>query len=585
MIGTVLRIRYQLNQEISDSGLFTTYRAKDNVSAREISIRLIDPPMNQEAGFISKLREVVAISSAVQHPSVERLLEVDDHEGVPFVIGEFSEGQTLEERIRKLAPFSSAVAVSTGLGVCDALDAIHTAGLVHGDVSPENIVINAEGEVRLQLCGIWESYSASQRAGAIALPAMAPYLAPEITDGGMPSAQSDIYALGVVLYRLLSGRFPFSGDTPGSIAVKHATAPVPSVRTINAGVPLALDSIVRKAMAKSPADRYDSARQIMSDLRMVQDALRFGRSLNWSVNEPKVSEPQPIAPKMNAIQDEVKKKSYDSRRSRADERDLSDELPKWLTFLGYLGIIAMIAAIGGWVYFNLSKPKEVPVPDIVRLTVNEANKRLQLAKLKMKVTRHEASEEFPEGTIIDTNPSVGDRARENGTVTVTVSSGNQFVVVPDLKGRTVDEAKDVLSAMNLTLDERIVEVRDRNAPRGTIVSQLPEARRKVQRGSRIRVHISGGSRGGTDVAFGSEYTYTVKIKLPSGDTNMVVRVDMTDDRETKTVYEEPHSPGDEFEVTAEGYGDEVTFRIFFDNELVKQVTKSAADAEPRNSNE
>lgn len=577
MIGTIFRIRYELVEQIDDGPLFTAYKARDRVAGREVCVRVLKQPFADEPAFVDKLREVVKRSSLIQHPGLERMMDLDDHEGTPFLVSELPAGLPLEERIRKLAPFSPAVAVGLAMTTGQALDAVHSAGMVHGDLSGRNITLTPDGKTKLALTGLWEAYSASRTAGAVVLPGMAPYLAPEITGGEMPTPASDVYALGVILFELLAGRRPYSGDTSVSVALKHATAPVPSVRAFNPGVPAVLDEIVRKALAKNPADRYPNAKALMADLRAVQDALRFGKSLAWPIKDTG-EEPAPVAPTVIQTADpEVK--PAPPRKSQARDREVNDSVPKWLLALVYIAVCALVILVSGWIYWNFTKPKLVRVPNIVGLSLTDAQKQLESAGLKLKVGRRLSSEKQPADEVLATQPPAGAEKRVGGDVLVDVSTGSRFVDVPDLRGRTLDEAKAVLANVNLQMDENVRKARNRNIPEGRIISQVPDPRSKVERSTRIRVTVSGREEDRAEKPPAAEdlgtYTFHLRFTVPEADAPIRIKIIMTDGKGSKTIFDEDRSAGEEVDLEQEGAGPEATFRIFFDGELVNQVTKRA----------
>lgn len=579
MIGAVLRIRYELVQELGEDGLFTVYRARDRVAGKDVCVRVLQSPFAEEPAFVARLREIVDRVRGIQHPGIERPLDVDDDDGRPFVVSEFAPGQNLAARIRRLAPFSAPVAVQTMIAVCEAVEAIHAEGLVHGDLAARNVTVGADGSAKVANVALWQTYSASRFAGAAALPGMAPYLAPEISSGAMPSPSSDIYALGVLLFELLTGRTPYPGDTPVSIAVKHATAPPPTVRMFNPSVSTVLDEVVKKALAKTESDRYPSVRALLNDLRAVNDALRFGKNLSWPIGAAAASpRATAVAPRMGAVRPASKVQEPEEE----PEARYSGDVPKWLRGLVYLAVIGLVGMLGGYVYLNLSMPKTVKVPDVVGLTANEASIRLQQTGLTLRISRREQSETSPEGTILDLSPRPGQDAKEGSTVLAILSSGSRFVEVPDLRGRTVDDAKSLLASLGLELDEPVVEVRHREVEAGKVVAQVPEPRRKVERFTRVRAEVStgrSGPRSGSDPD-GPRSLYKIRIGVPDEvDESILVRVDITDAVETRTIYEQRHTAGESIEVQAEGIGKEATFRVFFDGEVVKQVTQPAAVAE------
>lgn len=583
MIGTILRVRYELLQQLDEDPVFITYRARDRVAGRDVCVRTLQQPFCQEPEFIEKLRGVCLKLSAVQDEHVERIRELDDDETMVFVVSDLGPEQSLAERLRKLLSFSAPIAVTTAIGVLKGLEKLHAAGIVHGDVSARNVMLSPTGQIQVRNGGIWESYSASRTAGAVMLPYLAPYMAPEIAAGGMPTPTSDVYAVGVLLYLMLTGREPFAGDTPVAVAVKHATAPPPNLRALSPASPEILAQIVMKALAKRPEDRYQTASEMLGDLRMLQDAMRFGRQLSWPIQRRPVAETaaQPITPPLSAIRPERPAGAPKSPPPpRSDDFDDDGDLPKWLSWLAYAGAGVLLVLIGSWVFFNLNKPKLLEVPRIIGLSANEASATLSDMGLRMRISRREPSDKYPEETVIDVNPSPGSSVREHGTVSVVLSSGSRFVEVPDLRGRDLEDARSLLSLKGLVLDDEVRYARDRNMEPGRIIAQIPEARRKVERQTAIRVVVSGANPSadsGTNLD-NVRNTYRLTVTMPKGEVSVLVRVDMTDVRGTATVYEARHAPGDVFEVEAEGYGDSATFRIFFDGEIVKQVTKDASEA-------
>jgi serine/threonine-protein kinase len=581
VIGVVLRIRYELLQELGADPIFVTYRARDRVAGRDVRIRVLQQPFASEPAFVEALRTMLARYGEVQHEGLERLLALDDHEGAPFLVGELPSGVPAADRIKRLAPFSAQVSLAVTVKLCEALAALHARCLTHGDVCARNLVVSQDGRPTLALAGLWETYAHSRTAGSVVLPQMAGHLAPEVSEGAMPSPSSDAYAVGVFLFEMLAGRAPYGGDTPISIALKHAQAPVPSIKAFNPAVPAALEELVRKALAKSSADRYQGAQDMLADLRMISDALRFGKPIAWQVRrEPEagaalsaapVTDPaeNPVAPRMGAIRAEPKR-----ARRQHDEED--EGVPRWLVGLVYAGALTVLLLIGGFVYWNLTKPKTLTVPNVVGMSVNEASTVLRDQGLIMDIARRVASDQFGEGTVMESSPRARQEAKQGSRVTVVVSLGRRFLETPDVRGMSATEARALLRAAGLDLDEPVAEAPSRDVPRGQIMSQTPAARTRVARGTRVSAVVSSGrERGERRPAVVTTSTYEVSIRMPRGEVAVLVRVDMTDARGTRTVHEGTHLPGESFKVTAEGEGDRATFSIFFDGDLVKQVEQQA----------
>lgn len=578
MIGTVLRVRYELTQPLDEGPVFATYVAHDRQTGRDVAVRVLAEPFASEREFHAALKEAIARTRVADHPAIERLHELDVHDGVAYIVSDLTTGTRLDDRIRKLAPFSVPLATATAVEVCDGLAAIHRAGLVHGDVGSHTVVVRPDNSIRLQLADLWEAYGASRTAGSAVLPSMAPYLAPEVCAGAMPTPSSDVYAVGVLLYEMLTGKHPFVGETPVATAMKHASAPVPNVASLNRSVPPTLTEIVRRCLAKTPAERFGDAVELLSELRVFQDALRFGRAVAASPADAPSSAPTSVttvksraqsepsgagvAPRMSAIEGEA------GRRKGIDVSDTG--IPAFLKG----AIWFFCALIGGmvlaFVIFNVNKPEQVRVPDLRGLSVSEASDQLKDLRLTLRVGVRETSEEVPRDHIIELNPGPNQPVFEGATVTAKVSSGSRFVTVPDLRGYTVDDARSLLKTVDLELDERLIKRRNDRYEPGTIFDQSPEPKRRLERLSRVTVTVSSPDEI-SRVDTTTSYMHKVKFDLDGLDKSVVVRVEMTDARPTRIVYEQPHEPGDTVEFEAEGIGEDATLSVFYDNVLVKTV--------------
>lgn len=577
MIGTVLRIRYELTGLVNEGPIFATYFARDRVQGREVSVRLLRPPLDREPAFADALARAVEKSSGVRAPGIEPIFEVDEDEGRIFLVGDATRGVTLAERIRKLAPFSVPVSIGTIISLCEALEALHQAGLIHGDVSANNVIALPDGQVRLQYAGIWEAYSASATAGALVLPGMAAYLAPEVSSGAMPTAASDVYSAGVLLFELITGRLPFNADSPVAMAIKHATSATPSVRMHNSSVPSVLDEIVRKAMAKDPSARYKTAGGLLSDLRLLQDALRFGRSLTWPLQTDRapIKEQQPaqtmVAPRMSAVRE-----TAPERTKRSRDRD--GDVPVWMT--------ALIAALGGavlimtamWLLFNMNRPKTVQVPNLKGLSETEARQTLKDLKLVMRIGARVSSETIPVDSVIDSEPAASDDVLQGARVTVKLSKGSINVTVPSVLGVTVPTAQSMLEAVGLRLDDNIAKQRS-DKPEGTIIAQNPPDQKKFAQGTKIKVTVSAGNNGdvgANDPNSQIRRRYTVNVVVKDITEPVQVRIDVTDATGTNTVYaDQTHNPGDSFPFSFFAYGKEITIRILYNGTVVREITQRA----------
>ena len=626
MIGTMLRIRYELLQQLDDSPIFQTYRAKDRVVGREVIVRILQQPFSSEQSFLAAVRKVVERSASIPHPNIERMLEMDEHEGLPFIVCENSIGQPLSERIPQIAPFSVPVALQMIAEVCQGLVGLHEAGVTHGDISSRNVVASPENRIRVAMGGLWESLSSSRTAGVVMLSQMAPYLAPDITNGEMPSPATDVYAVGVVLYELLTGRLPFSADTAGAMAVKHATAPVPSVTMVNPKVPIPVEMLVKKCLAKNPADRYADARTVQSDIRQMLDAIRFGRPLVWPVPSltgaaptppaaptavvtpieppqrvvpsvvpdefkqapvepemekwpskattapgaapaPKPEEKEMVAPRMGAV-----RKDLPSKGNKRTEPSYSDAVPKWLQWFGYTALICFIVLVASFVSWNATKPKLLKVPKVTFQNAAVVQQRLKAMGLRMTVLRREANEKWPENTILQANPGDGKEIKANGAVSVIISSGSARVKMPRVTGRSLEDAQRALKEYGLSIVEPTRTAFSEKYPAGTVTRQDPDAGILLERGGKVRVTVSKGPEPNQEAdpdnpvepGVAGSTTRSVTISIRQETPKVHVRMEIEDSMGTRTVYEDDHVGGDRIEqqITFSGPG---KLKIYYDD--------------------
>ncbi|MEQ1821449.1 MAG: PASTA domain-containing protein [Fimbriimonadaceae bacterium] len=586
MVGSLISERYEITAPISETAMFDAYAADDRLQGREVCIRFLRPPFDREPEYIARLGEVIRAISTIQHPQLERLVEVDSDGEKAFVISEYSPGSNLVDRLRKLGSLSVPVSVATAILVCEGVQALHAAGVAHGDIGSHNIVVSPDGAAKVQLFGVWQSYSASATAGQVVLKQMAPYLAPEIGRGAFPSPASDVYAIGILLYELLAGRHPFHAEGPVALAMKHSSEAAPNVRMMNPSVPMVLAEIIKKAMSKEPVLRYKNAGDFASDLRILQDALKFGRTLTWPIRDEAVEvvEKQPVAPKMPAVKElQKKEKKPKEKKEKGPKGSMFEEepdVPVWLkTIIAFCaGLFAVMVLL--WVVYNMNRPKTLKVPDLRNLTYSEAATRLTNMGLKARVGSKRSDEAVPSESVISTDPPKDDPVFEGRTISLTVSSGSRMVVIPDVSRQEVDKARALLSSMNFSVTNDVIEERSTKIEAGKVIGTAPDIGKKVERGSEIRLRISSGSVDPkTDPSANKRYAYEIKITLLNLESPVELKVEMVDTRGTRVIHKEDHDPNEEVLLSADGYGKEVTFKVYYDGDLVKTFKKTAGEDE------
>ena len=296
LINRIFAGRYEALETLGQGPLVAAYRARDRAQNRIVTLKTLLPVYADRADIRDLLRIGLGQTLSLTHPNITRTFDVgqDNESGVLFLAEEFVRGIDLKERIRRAAPFQLTAATETALVLAEALEFAHARGIAHGDVRPQNVRVSPEGQIKLTNFGFAVAQKRAIAEDASQQRRVAEYLAPEAVTADTLTPSADLYALGVILFEMLTGETPYAGDTTALIALKQAEQPIPSPKSINAAVPTALDGITRKALGKTPETRYVSSGEMLRDLRTVRDALRFGKSLSWSPLEgAETSPPRP----------------------------------------------------------------------------------------------------------------------------------------------------------------------------------------------------------------------------------------------------------------------------------------------------
>lgn len=577
MIGQTLAIKYEVGAQIADSPVFTMFSARDRLSGRSVGIRQVKLPFNNEPEFIFSLVNLLP-QLQVNHPNVEALYEVLEDAGQHYIISELPKGSLLTERIKRFAPFTVPVTLATIVGVVEALDALHSAGIAHGDVGPHNIIATHDGGAKLELAGVWKAYSSSRSAGVAVLAQMAPYLAPEVCTGQTPSVTSDLYSVGVILFELLTGRAPHIGENPSATTIRHLTSPVPSLRGINASVPVAVEQVVQKLLLKDPLQRYQSAKELLYELRAISDQMRFGRA---PIAKPAEKGAEVVVEPIKPIRvstkrtPKVEKPDREERIAEKKRKRQERDVPSWLLATTGLLVLTVIGSFVCILIYLAQKPREVKVPNLKGVYTKGAIEQVKGLKLTIRVAGKESNERIEIGKILRTNPDSGESIREGGTINVYESAGTKLVKVPDLQGMTADEARAALESENLSLDGKPSRLTDYEHAPGTIIKQIPVSNELVSRTSKIQIWIAAPSDApqgslpgeGEADAENPAHSFSLDYRVKKVKSRVTVKIDIEDDDGQRMIKEDEYDPGDLISIKQVGRGKVAKFLIYIDGEL------------------
>jgi beta-lactam-binding protein with PASTA domain len=456
--------RYQITGLIASGGMGEVFQAHDRVLDRTVALKVLRAGLGSDQDFVAKFRKEATIAGRLSHPNIVQVYDFGQaDDGSAYMAMELVEGQNLREVLNTNGRLRPAVAARVAGQVCAALETARKAGLVHRDIKPENILLTADGQVKVADFGLSRTMAESHATQAGTLFGTAHYLAPEQVEGKTSDHRADLYALGVVLYEMLTGATPFSGDTPLVVAYRHVRETVPRPGEKIAGVPPALDEIVARATARDPAKRYGSAAEMGEALRNAMPRTDTGEV--GTLVHPTVAIPLGTQETVN----------------------LGRRFGPRLTRRGVIVIVTLIALIGVSIPILLNSFKRVDVPAVAGKSKAAAQALLKEAGFEVS-TDVENSATVPEGFAIRTAPA--GTARKGSTITLIVSSGPVTFRMPKVEGLTFDIAERQLLDLRLK-----VQRKDDFHPiiaKGLVISQSKEVDDIVAQGTTIVLTVSKG---------------------------------------------------------------------------------------------
>ncbi len=577
MIGRALDGRFELLQHSIPHELFEVFRGVEGSTGRAVRVRLLKSAFAEDEDLVEEILAVGRRLEGIRHPALETTVAAGFDNGLPYIASEWSDGMPFADRLKRLNSLSVSVGLSAAIAVAEALQACHQAGIIHGDVSDRTVLARPGEGIKLMEAGYWRAYGMSAAAARQMVPLMAPYLAPEITSGDMPSPASDLYALGVLVYQILSGRHPYAGDSPNVIALKHHSAPYPSLREANRAVPEALDAAVERCLAKRPEQRWGSAAELAAQLRTHQDALRFGRPMTPAATStaPAPAPREAAAPRRKLVPVSDSGSPPEPQADEPPSRRNKGNAPRALIFLVYGAGLLAVAVLGVWVSMLLQPPREIEAPDVVGQSIIKASKDLEEKNIAWKTVEERVSDS-PADVILEQTPQAGSRMRGGEKLELVVSAGSEEVAVPDVVGDLLTNVQPKLEQLGFTVE--VSEEAGSGKAAGEVLGQDPEPDAKAARSSVVRLRVASAANviGGRSIR--RLYTYLVDIPLDVPDL-VDIRVTMLDALGEEVVLEDRVKPGYKATVSRDGFGSTVRFITRINGEVADETVKGPEDAE------
>jgi beta-lactam-binding protein with PASTA domain/predicted Ser/Thr protein kinase len=488
--GTLFAGRYRVARKLGGGGMADVYLAEDQELGRRVAVKILHERYANDDQFVERFRREATHAAGLSHPNIVSIYDRGETNGSYFIVMEYVEGRTLKELIRARGPCPIAVAIAYTRQILSALRYAHRNGVIHRDIKPHNVIVDPEGVVKVTDFGIARA-GPSQMTEEGAIIGTAQYLSPEQARGAPVDQTSDLYSTGIVLYELLTGSVPFSGETPVEIAMKHLSETPDPPSALRAEVPHDLDLVVLRALAKEPADRYQSAAAMDADLETVAHG-----------GHVPVETADAATMVLAGGRGDAPTTVTQLRRGRAGgppgyppqyEPLAPRRRPIWPLLLGVGALLALL--VGGWFVFEtvkdqLAPAKPIAVPYVNGLQEALARNALTEKNLVPKV-RHLSNPDVEEGLVFDQNPNPGTRVEKDTVVVIDVSTGKPQVTIPSVIGESEADAVKELTQANL--DARVVEVSS-NREEGTVTGQFPTSGTVVVEGTQVRINVSSGPK-------------------------------------------------------------------------------------------
>jgi serine/threonine-protein kinase len=575
-------------------------------------------------------REAQAVAR-LSHPRMVQVLDSGQDGDVHFIVMEFIPGEDLKTLLRRLGSLSEARAREIGAQVCEALAYAHERGIIHRDIKPQNILLPPGGELKVTDFGIASAPASSEITATGTVLGSVQYLSPEQARGLPVGRSADLYSLGVVLYEAVTGALPFDGDSPITIALKHVRESPPVPRRQGQSISREMERIILKALAKNPFDRYRSAEELRDDLtgatahwrntpspdaaeaaagtrrvrrgevnrggglRLLTPALvgivslvavLLGLSFGWQslkayLNVPEVTVPDFIGRSFPGAQGLAQQ---DHLAVQVVQQSYSRTVPA-----GF--ILSQDQPAGKLVKINRTiglttslGPEMVTVPDVRRRPLTDARFIIEQSRLILGEVHPTYSDSVSAGTIINQDPAPGASLQRGTAVYLSVSKGPETVILPDLVGRSLDDARRALSQLGVTLRE-VTQVTRTDVPPGQVVATTPAARTSIKHGDGVTLAVAaaaapgagppaqpaaGGTSPAPTPADANRRAARVNVIVPPGPLQQMVKIVVVDQQGAHILYQKAHAPGDTIDTVVAGSGYTIV-QVYVDNRLIQEI--------------
>ncbi len=496
-MSKVLANRYELLGRVGEGGMSVVYKAKDRLLNRFVAVKILKPEFIGDQKFIDSFRRESQNAASMSHPNIVNIYDVGREGNIHYIVMELIEGKALSDYIKDQGPMAYPKVIALSKQIAAALAFAHKNHIIHRDVKPHNVMITPNGTAKITDFGIAKAVNAATIVdNTDGIVGSVHYFSPEQARGGYVDEKSDIYSLGIVMYEMLTGQVPFDGDNPVNIALQHINSEMVPPSQLVDGVPPALEHIIMKCCDKYPVNRYASAEDLIEALNnldfvssVVGDSVLMGGGAAAGREKARRQEPKGRGPLVETDYDDGESQVDEYREGTRKGKAFNKKKKKRMIIIGAAAaavvlILALILALTGG--------EEIEAPDFTGLTYEQAEQMAEEYDVKIKLGDEVISETVDKGIIVSQDPEAGQTIKTGSTIKVNVSKGMGDGSVPNLVGMMEDDLSEFLEGTGFELGAVTQQASDK--PEGTVLKQTPGAGEEVEKGTKIDVVVSDGSK-------------------------------------------------------------------------------------------
>ena len=499
--GQKINDRYEVIRSIGEGGMANVYLGYDTILDRNVAIKVLRGDLSNDEKFVRRFQREALSASSLAHPNIVEVYDVGEDDGVYYIVMEYVEGKTLKQLLKKRGTLTLSEAIDIMSQLTDGMAHAHDSYIIHRDLKPQNIMIKDDGQIKITDFGIAMALNSTQLTQTNSVMGSVHYLPPEQASGKGCTIKSDIYSMGIIFYELLSGSLPFKGDNAVEIALKHMREPLPSLREDNSAIPQSIENIVRRATAKNPKNRYESARSMHEDLltaldddRMDEPVYQYKYPEHENDSNKRIKKLEETA-KLETTDDIPTSTSEMEATGEESLDEIQDKKNKKLIIIlaSIFGASALLLIILFFVVPALSNKKAVTVPDCTKLKVSQCETKLKKAGLEVKDIKTVFSTKIKKNRVVKTNPAKGRSVKKGAQVIIYKSKGEETIALEDYKGQNAIEVKTRLETkygLVVTIEKK--EPEDQNKEyedENEIIGQSSPKGTKVKKGDTLILYI------------------------------------------------------------------------------------------------